>query len=101
MLDGANRHYDVIVIGNGLGGASLAQGLAPVGKRILLLERSDYLRRSPANWNAQTVFVDGAYQAKETWYGKIGESFHPGLHYYVGGNSKVYGAALLRLRARL
>jgi choline dehydrogenase-like flavoprotein len=91
-------HYDVIVIGSGPGGASLAHRLAPTGKRILMLERGDYLPRSPANWDSQTVFVDGAYQAKETWYGRNGEAFHPGLHYYVGGNSKVYGAALLRLR---
>ncbi|HEV2673613.1 MAG TPA: GMC family oxidoreductase [Aliidongia sp.] len=93
-------HYDVIVIGSGPGGASLAQRLAPTGKRILLMERGDYLPRSPANWDSQTVFVDGAYQAKETWYGSDGRAFHPGLHYYVGGNSKVYGAALLRLRER-
>ena len=46
------------------------------------------------------MFVDGAYQTKETWYGRDGEAFHPGLHYYVGGNSKVYGAALFRLRER-
>jgi choline dehydrogenase-like flavoprotein len=95
-----SNHYDVIVIGSGPGGASLAYRLAPTGKRILLLERGDYLPRTRANWDAQTVFVDGAYQASETWYGKNGKSFHPGLHYYVGGNSKVYGAALLRLRER-
>ena len=93
-------HYDIIVIGSGPGGASLAQRLAPAGKRILLIERGDYLPRSPANWDSQTVFVDGAYQAKETWYAKNGKSFAPGLHYYVGGNSKVYGAALFRLRER-
>ena len=97
MSDG---HYDVIVIGSGPGGASLAQKLAATGKRILLLERGDYLPRSPANWDSQTVFVDGAYQANETWYDSDGRSFHPGLHYYVGGNSKVYGAALFRLRER-
>jgi choline dehydrogenase-like flavoprotein len=74
--------------------------LAPTGKRILLLERGGYLPRSRANWDSQTVFVDGAYQAKETWYGRDGREFHPGLHYYVGGNSKVYGAALFRLRER-
>ena len=96
----ADAHYDLIVIGSGPGGASLAHKLAPTGKRILLLERGDYLPRSPANWDAQTVFVDGAYQADETWYGKSGEAFHPGLHYCVGGNSKVYGAALFRLRER-
>ncbi len=93
-------HYDLIVIGSGPGGASLAQRLGPTGKRILLLERGDYLPRSPANWDSRTVFVDGAYQAQETWYGADGKSFQPGLHYYVGGNSKVYGAALFRLRER-
>jgi choline dehydrogenase-like flavoprotein len=93
-------HYDVIVIGSGPGGGSVVHRLAPTGKRILLLERGGYLPRSPANWDSQTVFVDGAYQAFETWYGADGRSFHPGLHYYVGGNSKVYGAALFRMRER-
>jgi choline dehydrogenase-like flavoprotein len=93
-------HYDIIVIGSGPGGGSLAHRLAPTGKRILLLERGDYLPRSPKNWDSQAVFVDGAYQADETWYGSDGRSFRPGLHYYVGGNSKVYGAALFRLRAQ-
>jgi choline dehydrogenase-like flavoprotein len=74
--------------------------LAATGKRILLLERGDYLPRTEANWSAQRVFVDGIYQSPETWYGRDGRMFHPGLHYYVGGNSKVYGAALLRLRER-
>ncbi len=93
-------HYDVIIIGSGPGGASVAHSLAPTGKRILMLERGDYLPRSRANWDSQTVFVDGAYQARETWYGGDGREFSPGLHYYVGGNSKVYGAALLRMRER-
>ena len=96
----ADTRYDVIVIGSGPGGASLAQRLAPTGKRILMLERGSYLPRSRANWDSQTVFVEGAYQAKETWYGRDGQEFHPGLHYYVGGNSKVYGAALFRMRER-
>ena len=97
MSDG---QYDVIVIGSGPGGAALAHKLAPTGKRILLLERGDFLPRSPANWDSQTVFVDGAYQAEETWYGHDGRPFSPGLHYFVGGNSKMYGAALFRLRER-
>ena len=95
-----DNHYDVIVIGSGPGGGSLAHRLAPTGKRILMLERGEYLPRSRANWDAKTVFVDGAYQATDTWYGKDGESFRPGLHYWVGGNSKVYGSALFRLRER-
>jgi choline dehydrogenase-like flavoprotein len=94
------EHYDLIVIGSGPGGATLAQSLAPTGKKILILERGDYLPRSQKNWDSQTVFVDGEYQAKETWFDAAGKTFHPGLHYVVGGNSKVYGAALLRLRER-
>ncbi len=93
-------HYDIIVIGSGPGGASLAHRLAPTGKKILMLERGDYLPRSQKNWDSQTVFVDGTYQAKENWYNSKGDVFHPGLHYFVGGNSKVYGAALFRLRER-
>jgi choline dehydrogenase-like flavoprotein len=94
------EHYDLIVIGSGPGGGSLAQSLAPTGKRILVLERGDYLPREEANWSSQTVFVDGKYQAGETWTNATGEKFRPQLHYFVGGNSKVYGSALLRLRER-
>ncbi|WP_295857025.1 GMC family oxidoreductase, partial [uncultured Xylophilus sp.] len=96
----SSEHYDLIVVGSGPGGASLVHRLAPTGKRILLIERGDYLPRSQANWDAKTVFVDGAYQTRETWHGADGSHFQPGLHYYVGGNSKVYGAALLRMRER-
>ncbi len=93
-----SEHYDVIIIGSGPGGGTMAWQLAKSGKRILLLERGDYLPRSRENWSSKAVFVDAVYQAKETWYGKDGSEFHPGLHYFVGGNSKVYGAALFRLR---
>ena len=101
MTNGASSmHYDVIVIGSGPGGASLAQRLAPTGKRILILERGGYLPRTEDNWNSHAVFVEGKYQAPETWTNADGDTFHPGLHYYVGGNSKVYGSALFRLRER-
>ena len=94
------ERYDLIVIGSGPGGASLAHRLAPTGKRILILERGSYLPHEEANWSSQAVFVDGRYQTNETWTNKSGEIFSPALHYYVGGNSKVYGAALFRLRER-
>jgi len=94
------EHYDLIVIGSGPGGASLAQRIAPTGKRILMLERGNYLPREEANWSSKAVFVDAKYQADETWVNAKGDKFHPALHYYVGGNSKVYGAALFRLRER-
>ena len=100
MSEATSAEYDLIVIGSGPGGASLAQRLAPTGKRILLLERGDYLPREEANWSARAVFVDSRYQADETWRDRHGKAFHPQLHYYVGGNSKVYGAALFRLRER-
>lgn len=94
------NHYDLIVIGSGPGGAALAHRLAPEGKKILILERGNYLPRSQKNWDSRTVFVQGAYQARETWYNEKNKPFHPGLHYFVGGNSKVFGAALFRLRER-
>ena len=94
------EHYDLIVIGSGPGGASLAHRLAPTGKRILVLERGDYLPREEDNWSAQAVFVEGKYQADVTWKNADGGTFQPQLHHYVGGNSKVYGAALFRLRER-
>jgi choline dehydrogenase-like flavoprotein len=98
--DTAADRYDLIVIGSGPGGASLVHRLAPTGKRILLIERGDYLPREEANWSSKAVFVDGRYQADETWVAENGKSFHPQLHYFVGGNSKVYGAALFRMRER-
>jgi hypothetical protein len=64
------------------------------GKRILLLERGGYLPREKDNWDAKAVFVESKYRAKETWYDKDGKAFLPGIQYYVGGNTKVYGAAL-------
>ena len=88
LMPATSDHYDVIVIGSGPGGGALAQRLAATGKRILMLERGGYLPRSQANWDSKTVFVDGTYQAPETWYGSKGETFHPGLHYFVGGNSR-------------
>ncbi len=92
------KHADVIVIGSGPGGASLAQSLAAAGKHVLVLERGDYLPRDRKNWSSKAVFMHGDYRAKEAWEDKNGRVFFPSLHYFVGGNSKVYGAALLRLR---
>ena len=70
------------------------------GKRILILERGEYLPRTERNWSSQAVFVEGQYQADESWTNSAGDRFKPALHYFVGGNSKVYGAALFRLRER-
>jgi choline dehydrogenase-like flavoprotein len=91
-------HYDVIIVGTGAGGGTLARHLAPSGRRILLLERGDWLPREPANWLARDVFVDNRYVSPDTWYDQNGKAFQPQIHYFVGGATKLYGAALYRLR---
>ncbi|MEV6006594.1 GMC family oxidoreductase [Streptomyces sp. NPDC051976] len=93
-----DQHYDVIIIGTGAGGGTLAHRLAPTGKRVLILERGDYLPRERDNWDSTAVFVQGKYRAPEFWYDKHGNQFPPEVNYYVGGNTKFYGAALFRLR---
>jgi choline dehydrogenase-like flavoprotein len=92
------EHYDVIVIGSGAGGGTLVHTLAASDLRILLLERGDYLQREMENWDPQSVFVDGRYISSDTWYDADGKPFQPQVHYYVGGATKLYGAALYRLR---
>ena len=90
--------YDVIVIGTGAGGGTLAHTLAASGKRILLLERGNFLPRETQNWEPEPVFVDGRYISPDTWYDADGTPFQPQVHYFVGGATKLYGAALYRLR---
>ncbi|HEY5194288.1 MAG TPA: GMC family oxidoreductase [Solirubrobacteraceae bacterium] len=92
-------HYDVIIIGSGAGGGTLVRHLAPSGKRILLLERGDWLPREPQNWSAADVFVDNRYVSPDTWYDAEGNAFQPQVHYCVGGATKMYGAALYRMRS--
>ncbi len=93
-----STHYDVIIIGSGAGGGTLAYRLAPSGKRVLILERGDYVPRDKDNWDPKAVNAEGKYQAKETWHDKKGKKLHPHTNYWVGGNTKFYGAALFRLR---
>jgi choline dehydrogenase-like flavoprotein len=93
-----NGKYDVIIIGSGAGGGTLAYKLAPSGKKILLLERGDYVRREKENWDPSAVNVQGRYQTTEKWSDAEGKELHPHTNYYVGGNTKFYGAALFRLR---
>jgi choline dehydrogenase-like flavoprotein len=96
-MENANR-YDVIIIGTGAGGGTLAWRLAPSGKRILLLERGDYVPRETDNWSTRAAVTDGKYNIREAWLDDRGRDFHAGAHYCVGGNTKFYGAALLRMR---
>jgi choline dehydrogenase-like flavoprotein len=91
-------HYDVIIIGSGAGGGTLAFRLAPSGKRILILERGNYVPREKDNWSTRAVNVLAKYHTKEHWVDVDGRRLHPHTNYYVGGNTKFYGAALFRLR---
>jgi choline dehydrogenase-like flavoprotein len=93
-------HFDVIIIGSGAGGGTLAQRLAPTGKSILILERGEHIPREAENWDSRAVFVQHRYRTKERWYDKNDKPFAPNTHYWVGGNTSFYGAALMRLRGR-
>jgi choline dehydrogenase-like flavoprotein len=93
-----NTKYDIIIIGSGAGGGTLAYKLAPSGKKILVLERGDYLPKEKENWDPKEVFTVGRYRTTEKWLDKDDQPFSPYTHYAVGGNTKMYGAALFRLR---
>jgi choline dehydrogenase-like flavoprotein len=97
-LISAQHHFDIIIIGSGAGGGTLAHKLAPSGKKILLIERGSFLPREKENWDSESLFLTSRYAIKEKWIDKRGKEFIPGTHYYVGGNTKFYGAALLRMR---
>src|SRR3954447_1365600 len=96
-----SEHYDVIIIGTGAGGGTLAHRLAGTDKRVLVLERGGYLPRERANWDTKQVVLGERYHAMEEWVdASTGEIFRPGAHYFVGGNTKAYGAILFRMRER-
>ena len=93
-----DQHYDVVIIGTGAGGGTLGHRLAMNGAKVLWLERGPFLPRERDNWQTEAVFVRGKYLAQELWYDRHGTEFQPEVNYYVGGNTKFYGAALFRLR---
>jgi choline dehydrogenase-like flavoprotein len=91
---------DVLIIGSGIGGGTLANRLVQYGLSVTMLERGGYLPQEPQNWDVASVFFDERYVPQETWLDQDGVAFRPGTYYYVGGSSKLYGAAMLRLRER-
>ena len=95
-MDGS---YDAIIIGSGAGGGTLALYLAQAGKKILILERGDFMPQEKLNWATSAVFLDNRYHTKEVWQTKDGKDLHPQQAYFVGGQTKVYGAAMFRMRA--
>ena len=91
--------YDAIIIGTGAGGGTLALQLAQAGKNILILERGPFMPQEKLNWDTSAVFLDNRYHTRETWQDKDGKDLHPQQAYFVGGQTKVYGAAMFRMRA--
>src|SRR4029077_11277242 len=91
---------DILIIGSGMGGATCAAGLAPTGARILILERGGRLRDSADARDARAIFQRGVFRPPETWLDGAAQRFNPGNYYYVGGNTKLYGAVLLRYRSQ-
>ena len=92
------ERFDLVVIGSGAGGSTLAHALAPTGARILVIERGDFVPQEAENWSPDAVWRQLRYRTREVWRDGAGQSFHPYMHYNVGGNTKFWGAVLYRLR---
>ena len=91
-------NYDIIIIGTGAGGGTMAQALSQTSARILILERGDFVPQESENWNPDAVWKQLRYRAKERWLDDRGREFTPYTHYGVGGNTKFWGSVLYRLR---
>lgn len=90
--------YDIIIVGTGAGGGTLASALAPTSANILLVERGDFVPQEPENADPDAVWKQLRYRTSETWLDADGKTFRPYTHYCVGGNTKFWGSAMFRLR---
>jgi choline dehydrogenase-like flavoprotein len=93
-----DAHYDIIIIGSGAGGGTMAAALAPTGRRILVVERGESLARHADNWDPDVVWIEKRYRTRERWLSGDQGDFEPNAHYCVGGNTKFWGSVLYRLR---
>ena len=97
-MDGSGEHFDVVIIGSGAGGGTMAHALAGTEARVLLVERGEMLPQEPENWDPGAVWKQKRYRPDEMWLDRRGREFLPFVHYMVGGNTKFWGAVLYRLR---
>jgi choline dehydrogenase-like flavoprotein len=93
------RSPDIVIVGSGMGGATLAAGLAPSGAPIVTLEHGRHIPKDAPARDPNRIVRSSALRSPETWLNEKGEPFEPGNYYHVGGNSKLYGAVLIRFRA--
>lgn len=89
---------DVVIIGSGVGGGSVARQLVGSGAKVLILERGDFLPNEPENADAEAVFLQAHYRTREEYQDETGRRYRPGQYYYVGGHTKFYGTAMFRFR---
>src|SRR5262245_61163324 len=94
------ERYDIIIVGSGAGGGTMAWALADTGARILVVERGDFVPQEDENWSPEAVWKHLRYQTRERWIDEHGEEFRPYTHYNVGGNTKFWGSVLYRLRRK-
>lgn len=94
----SDQSWDIVIVGSGAGGGTLARALAPTGASILILERGDFIPREAANWDPEAVWKQLRYRTTERWLDGAGREFRPYTHYCVGGNTKFWGSVLYRLR---
>jgi choline dehydrogenase-like flavoprotein len=92
------HQYDIVIIGSGAGGGTVAHALSATGARILLVERGAEVPREPENWSPDAVWRQLRYRARERWLDEAGAEFSPYIHYCVGGNTKFWGSVLYRFR---
>lgn len=78
----------------------MAYALAPSGAQIVILEQGHQLPAHPNNRDPRAIFQRGVFRTNELWYDESGKAFGPGNYYYHGGNTKFYGAVLMRFRAQ-
>jgi len=90
---------DIVIVGSGMGGATLAAGLAPSGARIVILEKGRQIPDDAPARDPWRIYANSAFRSNETWLDAHGAAFEPGNYYNVGGNSKLYGAVLIRYRS--
>ena len=91
----ANERYDIIIIGSGAGGGTLAQSLAGTGAHSHPRTRR---LRYPGRRELEPGGVENLrYRIEETMARRRGREFRP-YTLLCGGNTKFWGSVLYRLR---